>query len=66
MDVRCENCGKKTSFLVSITPPEGGYLRIYRCQSCNRFTWTKVGSQEADNSGSPESSPHTSSGEAER
>jgi hypothetical protein len=61
MDVPCENCHKQTAFLVSITAPEGGYLRIYRCLSCNRFTWVKEAS-EGPRSGSPESNDQSSSG----
>jgi hypothetical protein len=65
MDVPCESCRKQTSFLVSITAPEGGFLRIYRCKSCNRFTWTKETSEEP-RSGSSEPTHQTPSGEAER
>jgi len=65
MDVRCEKCRKQTSFLVSITAPEGGFLRIYRCQSCNRFTWTKEAS-EGPRSGSSETTPEKQPDKPER
>jgi hypothetical protein len=62
MDVPCQHCRKTTVFLVAVAAPKGGFIRVYRCLSCHRFSWVK---EHADlqRSGSPES---TDPGDAER